>query len=206
MAEQTLFDEVCNRNLGQQICPTCGKPNDTRGMRRCTACRNEDGRIRMNRLIADRRMKGVCIGCACCGQSDERFLSIDHIHNDGAIRRKADRKHAKPYRIIKDGFPSDFQILCFNCNFAKQKFGICPHEIDRIKAGLPLKCPVPGHLLEKQFRDLHSPPVSTDPAPICLAVASDLLIQSPQSVGPTPVEADQPEQSVHPDRLEATEN
>lgn len=75
--------------------------------------------------------------CACCGVSDWRFLTIDHINNDGAAHR---RKLGKPnsggvnfYRWLRThNFPDGFQVLCFNCNCAKSRFGgICPHQLDK---------------------------------------------------------------------------
>ena len=76
---------------------------------------------------------GVCV---CCGLADYRFLSIDHILNDGKIDgAKGFRGGASLYRHLRDaGYPTDrYQLLCINCNFAKsQNDGVCPHEDDRI--------------------------------------------------------------------------
>lgn len=44
--------------------------------------------------------------CQCCGETDHRFLTLDHIN----------------------GRKDKFQILCFNCNCAKGIYGICPHQ------------------------------------------------------------------------------
>lgn len=72
--------------------------------------------------------------CACCSESTPQFLSIDHVNNDGAAKRKyvRDGGHGKGmsfYRHIVDaGFPDTFQLLCHNCNFAKGVYGACPHS------------------------------------------------------------------------------
>lgn len=73
--------------------------------------------------------------CACCGEDEETFLTIDHIENDGAAHRKAisgqnRQSGQRLYRwIVKNGFPEGFQVLCMNCNFGKhQNGGVCPHE------------------------------------------------------------------------------
>src|SRR6266851_8562638 len=67
--------------------------------------------------------------CACCGESEIVFLSIDHINGDGYQRRKLEHGAGQKfyYWLKKNGFPSDFQILCFNCNWAK-RLGECPHN------------------------------------------------------------------------------
>ncbi len=31
--------------------------------------------------------------------------------------------------LITNNFPKGFQILCWNCNYAKGVFGECPHKI-----------------------------------------------------------------------------
>lgn len=71
--------------------------------------------------------------CACCNESNEKFLSIDHKNNDGnKDKYKNGRRKAGVivYRkIIADSFPNDIQILCMNCNFGKKvNGGICPHK------------------------------------------------------------------------------
>jgi hypothetical protein len=73
--------------------------------------------------------------CACCGESDWRFLTIDHINNDGSKQRMATfGKQIAGVQFYswlrRNGFPEGYQTLCFNCNCAKSRFGgICPHKI-----------------------------------------------------------------------------
>lgn len=66
--------------------------------------------------------------CACCGESEARFLTIDHINNDGAKHRR-EIGAAIYLWLKKNGFPKNgFQLLCCNCNFGRQfNGGICPH-------------------------------------------------------------------------------
>ena len=66
--------------------------------------------------------------CQCCGETIKEFLCIDHINNDGYKQRK---EHGAGYMFlkwIKENVPRDLQILCHNCNAAKQIYGICPHS------------------------------------------------------------------------------
>lgn len=69
--------------------------------------------------------------CPGCGETNAIFLSIDHINNDGNQYRKRlkNRGGTSQYSwIIKNNFPSDLQILCFNCNHGKYiNGGVCPH-------------------------------------------------------------------------------
>ena len=62
--------------------------------------------------------------CLCCGEDRTVFLTIDHVNNDGYLYRRKGQKHSGTniYRFLKkQGFPKDdYQVLCANCNFAKQ--------------------------------------------------------------------------------------
>lgn len=77
--------------------------------------------------------------CACCGERQIEFLSIDHVDGSGADHREAlgDRRQAsgkKTYEWLRDNdFPQDgrFQVLCANCNAGKRRTGVCPHEQGR---------------------------------------------------------------------------
>jgi len=69
--------------------------------------------------------------CECCGESDIRFLTVEHKLNDGAEDRKI-RSHEKLYRdILKMNeieMHEQFETLCMLCNFAKGLYKICPHR------------------------------------------------------------------------------
>ena len=71
--------------------------------------------------------------CKCCGENNVKFLSIDHVNNDGNKERKT-KGGSTNYlynKIINQDFPNRYQILCFNCNLGKARNnGICPHKDD----------------------------------------------------------------------------
>jgi hypothetical protein len=109
--------KLINRNY---ICKECSKIN----------ARNEKRSLKLEIITAYGEE------CACCGENQAEFLTIDHISGDGARHRKqigSARKRASSdtlYRWLKkNGFPKDnFQLLCFNCNCAKSSSGSCPHQ------------------------------------------------------------------------------
>jgi hypothetical protein len=79
-------------------------------------------------------MNGYGGACACCGESEIAFLTIDHINNDGAEHRRSSKfaKANRLYRWLRDNnYPQGFQVLCSNCNTAKNVVGVCPHQIRR---------------------------------------------------------------------------
>jgi len=67
------------------------------------------------------------ITCACCGEKEIEFLTIDHIHGGGSSQRKFIRGNYIYYWLRKNNFPRGYQVLCMNCNFAKGRLGKCPH-------------------------------------------------------------------------------
>jgi hypothetical protein len=76
--------------------------------------------------------------CACCGEDEILFLTLDHIYNDGAEhKREIGPKNSKHgcngtafYRwVVQNNYPSFLQTLCINCNQGKHRNGgICPHK------------------------------------------------------------------------------
>lgn len=73
--------------------------------------------------------------CVCCGETEDKFLTIDHKNNNGNAERLRifGHKHVAGNMfylwIIKNNFPKDLQVLCFNCNFGKARNkGVCPHK------------------------------------------------------------------------------
>ena len=61
--------------------------------------------------------------CACCGERDEMYLSIDHVNNDGGKLRKQNDGHSRIHGQIKyyRENPDALQLLCSNCNHAKSR-------------------------------------------------------------------------------------
>ena len=68
--------------------------------------------------------------CACCGEDRMLLLTIDHVAGNGAAHRRSLDGRAKGsalYRKLRqDGYPVGYQVLCFNCNFAKGTREQCP--------------------------------------------------------------------------------
>jgi hypothetical protein len=67
--------------------------------------------------------------CSCCGETEFVFLVIDHVNGGGAEhRRQIGAGNALCQWLIKNNFPDGFQVLCWNCNYAKHRLGVCPHQ------------------------------------------------------------------------------
>lgn len=84
------------------------------------------GRVRLRHDIV------IFLGgkCSCCPESRPNRLTVDHVHNDGG-RSDLPRGGADLYKKILNGvaLKSDFQLLCWNCNFSKHLGGgVCVHQ------------------------------------------------------------------------------
>jgi ribosomal protein L37AE/L43A len=140
--------------IGIPHCRHCGVtltnenwyPSEKRnGHWQCIACFREaarEWRLRTdyNRMYARRIrievMEHYGAKCACCGEREVLFLTLDHVNNDGAQDRRSHGSRRdfcgwRFYRWLKThDYPDEIklQALCFNCNSAKGYFGACPHE------------------------------------------------------------------------------
>jgi hypothetical protein len=65
--------------------------------------------------------------CMCCGETRAEFLTIEH-------KQGRDGKHvgASGTRLLtlctKEYRPDLYEVLCWNCNCSKGKYGYCPHN------------------------------------------------------------------------------
>jgi len=122
-----------NNIISVGICPECRNKNDTDNYR-CFKCAAK-------RKIVAKRLKlevlnaygGPKCSCNKCPEKsgDINFLTIDHINDDGNEHRKVLGSGGSTlYRWLrKNGFPSGYRVLCFNCNSARHiNGGVCPHE------------------------------------------------------------------------------
>ncbi len=85
--------------------------------------------IAINRRAVLEHYSGGEPHCACCGETEFVFLALDHINDDGYLERsQAGYSRAGFWSgLIRRGFPSGYQVLCHNCNWAKSHGG-CPHQ------------------------------------------------------------------------------
>lgn len=100
---------------------------------------NAYGKVRRERIkaIVFAKYSGADgIRCACCGETELVFLTLDHTNNDGAEFRKNQfgRRTAAGFTtyswLLKHGCPSGFQVLCANCQHGKRmNNGVCPHSV-----------------------------------------------------------------------------
>jgi hypothetical protein len=122
------FSERNAQNLCR-YCPNDKLPNASY----CAKC--QQYHYNHSRAIRQKVLDRYGNKCVCCGETTYEFLAIDHIHNDGASERKLGISGPVLLRkIIAEGYPGRYQILCHNCNFAKQfSPSGCPHKKTQMK-------------------------------------------------------------------------
>lgn len=81
------------------------------------------------RIALRSRVFGLYGGrCACCGESNQRALTIDHVEPLRGARGKRN-----VYNLLASaGRPlPEYQVLCLNCNQLKGTSAECPHKAQR---------------------------------------------------------------------------
>ena len=134
-------------NLG--LCIYCGLAAIRDGLKSCQICAEKVNKRQTkwiknhnqyNKQYRDKAKLKVFNAygnkCNCCLETDIRFLSIDHVKQDGAKYRLElgnGKKSSSSYTLqlwaIKNNYPDSLQLLCYNCNFASFLYGVCPHKL-----------------------------------------------------------------------------
>lgn len=81
------------------------------------------------RSVLERTFNHYGWACACCGESNPGFLTIDHVNGGGNKHRKEVGGGNAFYAwLIRQGYPDGYQTLCYNCNCGRaHNNDICPH-------------------------------------------------------------------------------
>lgn len=66
--------------------------------------------------------------CSCCGETEQEFLTLEHINKDGEAHRKLRGCSNIYHDVIKKGYPDSFTLLCYNCNCSESWGRVCPHK------------------------------------------------------------------------------
>lgn len=106
------------------LCKACCLAGRDQGRDKTTHKRYR-GEIRRETMIA---YGGAC---QCCGESDWRFLTIDHTEADGARERKNGVPQGTGFyqHLRRLGYPQDrYRCLCFDCNCCIARHGRCAHQ------------------------------------------------------------------------------
>ena len=100
-------------------------PESSRDERMRIRGREAKHRQRAARKVRFLKMYGMV--CECCGESNPKFLTLDHINGKGE-RNKATTQAALRDAVLHFD-PKKYRTLCFNCNCGRHwNGGVCPHK------------------------------------------------------------------------------
>lgn len=132
---------------GGSYCKPCARARSSRNWREKSeeklAKRNATRRDTKEHKIRWAKDKMACLEhysggtphCNGCGIENVEVLTIDHIHEDGAAHRKEIGQSVQRW-LIANKFPEGFQVLCWNCNHAKHRYGAIPRYTHRSLTGV----------------------------------------------------------------------
>lgn len=88
--------------------------------------RDKDRHAKHRKLVLDHYGRS----CECCGESNECFLTVDHIVEINSKKKRQELGHNGIYQwLVRNNFPLGFRIMCYNCNCGRSKYdGVCPHK------------------------------------------------------------------------------
>lgn len=115
-------------------CINCNLIHDTGGLRCKNCARLHADQVTQCRRDARRECFEAYGGpkCACCGETEYRFLTIDHVNDNGAHHRRSITgcNGGALYTWLRARrFPPGYAVLCYNCNCGRAlNNGICPHK------------------------------------------------------------------------------
>lgn len=97
------------------------------------AARKEHGRLkRLEYRAKVLNYYGAYCHCNGCDESENSFLVIHHVNEDGAKHRREEGiKNIYQWLCVKfpsGKFPDNLTVLCANCNGALEHYGYCPHN------------------------------------------------------------------------------
>jgi hypothetical protein len=114
--------------------------------------------------------------CNCCGQTQKMVLTAVRINHRW-------QRASELYRqIIKDGFPGDIQILCFNCKrFRQANGGIWPHKTNwrvqpKKEGEINAQTMTTGHPMWDRFADSIATLLETHECDNTLTISRELLV------------------------------
>lgn len=91
--------------------------------------RSRDSQARGRKKLREQLLAAYGGKCTCpkCPETNQAFLTLEHVERDGREHRKAVGSHSYA-DLRRRGWPQDgYTLLCWNCNAGSRFTGVCPH-------------------------------------------------------------------------------
>ncbi len=114
--------------LDAGLCRTCLINILDNNSQQCLKCKSKNNKRGKENY---QKVKSECIQsygekCVCCGETNIKYLQLDHINNDGGKHRNEIGAGINVLKWAKkNSFPKSLQLLCANCHQAKTIYGGC---------------------------------------------------------------------------------
>lgn len=122
------YKQRYKKRIAEGLCVRCGEHYQGEA-KECPDCRaySAQHQTKARNLAIEAVFDYYSSICVCCGEKERLFLSLDHV--DGGGRQE----HGDLYRrVVREGFPPKYRVLCMNCNLGRfRNGGICPHEQEK---------------------------------------------------------------------------
>lgn len=117
-------------HLASGLCATCHSKKryelDPETARR----QSRESQARTRKRNRDQLVEAYGGKCACvnCPETNQEFLTLDHINGDGRAHRMKMGSHTYA-DLRRRGWPTEgYRLLCWNCNAMTRGGRACPHE------------------------------------------------------------------------------
>lgn len=91
-------------------------------------------RVRAHRLTRKQKIRAAVLEayggrCSCCGEDEPLLMTVDHVYGWQAVPESPRHGGRLWEWVYLQNFPASFGLLCFGCNWAKGRYGLCPHQL-----------------------------------------------------------------------------
>jgi hypothetical protein len=127
--------DVLIKKFGSKKCVVCKEPLTIKNTSIRTFKKNDDVCKKCSAKRCQLKLRQEILlqygnKCICCGETTPEFLTIDHINGRSLPYKKTFESGNKLYSVLRKlNYPKDnYQLLCWNCNCSKGRYGQCPHQ------------------------------------------------------------------------------
>lgn len=128
------YYKIKQKLIELRLCRCCKIKSRIPGKTICLDCLKKEG-LKWKKKYAEIREQVITSyegQCVCCGQTNRKYLQLDHINNDGKTHRAVLSSSGRGGGLYawakRNNYPNNLQLLCANCHQAKTSCDNCTIE------------------------------------------------------------------------------